>query len=168
MANFYHLYAILIWLTFSAVNAIQEPEQIHFPALGGDDEFIPFKTFLHQVQLTKYDDYKQTPVETEKDFYDMKKHILYMYRTVTNVDSSFILDGDYADCIAIKEQPGYQDLVGDGGIPESPKNSTFPEKGDGRPPGKSQYAGSPLKLGWKDKFGNPVFCPEGTIPMQRD
>jgi hypothetical protein len=132
---------------------------------GDDDSFIPFKDFLKQVERAKYEDYKYSNVRCREDFEDMRKHILRMYKGVGHV-TSYVLDNDYGDCIAIKEQPTFR-LLHLKKIAEPPKNLTGVPETEGPRPGNTSYADSPLKLGLKDRFGNSISCPMHTIPMAR-
>ena len=98
----------------------------------------------------------------------MRAHILGMYRgvTVKNV-TSFLFEQQYGDCIAIKEQPTVFKLgIKEIAVPpmnvtssNSTSNTTshIPLRG----------ADSPLKLGLKDRFGNPISCLKHAIPMKR-
>jgi hypothetical protein len=70
----------------------------------------------------------------------------------------------HGDCIAIKEQPSVFKL----GIQEidvPPMNVTFTSNTIPHP--AIQGANSPLKLGLKDEFDNPISCPSHAIPMMR-
>ena len=80
--------------------------------------------------------------------------------------TTFILDQEYGDCIAIEEQPTARQL-GTRKIEKPPKNFTVADKTHGPAPGKFEYAESPLKLGLKDRCGNPISCPKHAIPMAR-
>ncbi|KAF2811579.1 uncharacterized protein BDZ99DRAFT_384754 [Mytilinidion resinicola] len=132
----------------------------HYPG-----SFIPFDRFLKQVRLAKYEDYKHTKVRNQQAFNEMKAHILKMYEGVTKA-TSFVLQDEHADCIAIHEQPTVYHL-GIKDIPPPPVNSTNDHTGDGNAPGNTTSAESPLKLGKKDRFCNPISCPKTSIPMAR-
>ncbi|KAL9614174.1 MAG: hypothetical protein Q9167_001326 [Letrouitia subvulpina] len=136
-------------------------------ALANDDEFVPFKEHLERVRNARYSDYANGLVANEEEFKVMQQHILYMYEGVQSPAdvTSFLLDGGYGDCIAIKEQPTYFHLGLDG-VADPPK-LTNPERSGGKPPGDASYVDSPLTAGDKDRFGNPISCPEGFIPFSR-
>jgi len=165
----FKLFAVVGLLVLAAQSSLIEQQQVlSSPDKHHDDchgHFIPFKKFLTQVASAQYNDYKRNGVRDEEAFNEMKNHILTMYGGVTNV-TSFVLDGDYADCIAIKEQPTVHQL-GIQEIAQPPMNSTHDRKGDGCSPGKFSYSESPLKLGKRDQFNNPISCPKRSIPMAR-
>jgi hypothetical protein len=130
-----------------------------------DETFIPFKSFIKQVQRAKYEDYEYTKVKNEEAFEEMQKHILYMYECVTDV-TSFMQGPEYVDCIKILEQPSFCHSD-DKEIPNPPFNSTPPGKSRECVPGVFKDTDSPLKLGLKDRFGNRMSCPDNYIPMAR-
>jgi hypothetical protein len=132
--------------------------------------FVSFPKFLETVQHAKFEDYKNTYVKSKKAFQEMKTHILSMYDGVTlEKVTSFVLEREHGDCIAIEEQPTMRKH----GIKHTERrpphltsgNRTSTEGGHG--PGKFEYAESPLKLGLKDQFGNAISCPKHAIPMAR-
>lgn len=131
---------------------------------GHHHSFVPFDEFIDQVKHAQFKDYEHTRVKCQEDFEDMKGHILHMYDGVGDV-KSWVLEREYGDCIAKNKQPTVRDF-GIDKIAEHPENSTFPEKPEGEV-GCFEYAESPLKLGLTDRFGNPICCPEHTIPMAR-
>jgi hypothetical protein len=73
----------------------------------------------------------------------------------------------HGDCIAIKEQPSVFKL-GIEEIAAPPMNVTFTNGTSNTTPHPAiQGANSPLKLGLKDEFDNPISCPSHAIPMMR-
>ena len=66
--------------------------------------FIPFPKLLAQVKNATFKDYADTDVGSGDAFLGMKMHILDMYDgvTVENI-TTFVLEQEYGDCIAIKE-----------------------------------------------------------------
>lgn len=135
---------------------------------GDDKTFIPFAEFVEQVQRAEYEDYKYSKVENEEAFEEMRKHILYMYDCVDTsaTVTSFVQEQGYADCIKVTEQPSYCHF-GLKEVPKPPLNSSHPTKSRNCVPGVFRDTDSPLKLGLKDRFGNSMSCPEGSIPMAR-
>lgn len=127
-----------------------------------------FPKFLEQVNHAKYEDYAYSNVESREAFECMKKHVLHMYDGVSaDKVTTFVLEKEYADCIAVEEQPTVREY----GIHkiDEPAEPVCMDKTEKRTdsPETPQYAESPLKLGLKDRFGNPISCPEHTIPMAR-
>ncbi|KAF2102595.1 hypothetical protein NA57DRAFT_32918 [Rhizodiscina lignyota] len=131
--------------------------------IDNQPDFIPFSQFLPQVQHANFTEYNDTAVLSEAEFQRMQSHVLYMYEGVHDRDSVRV---DYVDCIAIREQPTYYHLKL--GHIEQPPNVTSRGEREGHDtPGPSRSADSPLKLGLKDRFGNPISCKPGYIPMKR-
>lgn len=134
----------------------------------GKDDFVSFDQFLRGVRSMRISDFAAragTRVEDANAFEDMRAHILYMYDGVKQV-SSFTRDGSYVDCIEIESQPSVRHL-GLKELARPPTTSTLAQRPRGRALGEVRYVDSPLKLGLKDRFGNPISCPDRTIPMRR-
>lgn len=142
-------------------------EQKPIGTLHESSDHITFPDHLNQVKNAKFEDYKGCECD-EEEFQAMKAHIQYMYEGVQKPAevTSFVHGGLYGDCIWIKEQPTYHHL-GLQEIAEPPPSSKPSEKAKGGVPGCSSRADSPLKKGAKDRFGNPISCPKGSIPMTR-
>ena len=151
-----------------ALHAHDSDGRQHVVALDDCPTFIPFDQFLNQVELATYGEYEDDEVESEAEFYKMKQHVLYMYEGIRRpaAISSFVQGEQYVDCVPIYEQPTYYHLKLPS-IAEPPEVSTPPPTGGGDTPGNTSDADSPLKLGLKDPFGNPISCHEGSIPMTR-
>jgi hypothetical protein len=130
-----------------------------------DGDFISFQAFLSQVRSATYQDYTQEVVHDEEAFMEMQEHILHMYAGVSVV-TSFVFESSCGDCIAIEEQPTVRQL-GLHEIAQPPANSQHNKKAYGPAPGQVKHADSPLKLGLRNKFGNPISCSEHAIPMAR-
>jgi hypothetical protein len=120
------------------------------------------------VKDAEFEDFAHNGVESLEAFEDMRAHILSMYRGVTAEHvTSFLFEQLYGDCIAIKEQPTVFGL-GIEHIDEPPMNvtsSNSTSKATSHIP--LHRADSPLKLGLKDEFRNPISCPKHAIPMTR-
>jgi hypothetical protein len=131
-------------------------------------QFVRFQEGMERTRSARYSDYEGrvgVRVESARAFEEMQKYVLEHYDGV-EVVSSFFRDGQYVDCIKTETQPSIRRL----GIRElaKPPSATAVETDQRRPArGERRYAESPLKLGLKDAFGNPVRCEEGTIPMRR-
>jgi hypothetical protein len=117
------------------------------------------------VKNTTFKDYADTDVGSGDAFLEMKMHILDMYDgvTVENI-TTFVLEQEYGDCIAIKEQPTLRKLSSQ--VIEKPPQFTSANTTK-MVPGKLKYMELLLKLGLKDQFGNTISCLEHTIPMAR-
>lgn len=131
-------------------------------------KFVPFDEFVERLKSAKFEEYRRIPgakVESAEAFEDMRIHILRRYEGI-KTEGSFVLDGQYADCISLESQPSVRDLKIQK-IAAPPVSSTFGYHKEVRVPGEFKYAESPLKLGLKDRFGHSVSCRPGTIPLGR-
>lgn len=136
---------------------------------GHNTSFVSFTKFIETVQHAKFRDYAHTHVKSREAFEEMKAHILDMYDSVSmDKVTTFVLEHEHGDCIAIEEQPTVRKL-GIKHIERSPPPVSFGNRTrlEGHKPGKFVDADSPLKLGLKDRFGNPISCPKHAIPMAR-
>ena len=125
--------------------------------------FVSFSQFLTNVANAHYSDYTglaTTSVQNEQAFEAMRSYVLDTYAGVKQVNS-FVLDGQYFDCITINSQPSVRHL-NIKQIAQPPKASIATASGS-----STQASGSPLTLGQKDAFGNSISCKVGTIPMER-
>jgi hypothetical protein len=114
-----------------------------------------------KIRAARFSDYEgRLGVRVDaKAFEEMQKYLLERYEGVETVNS-FVRDNTYVDCIKTESQPSVRQQ----GIREIAKPPVSSEVEAGRrraEPGQNRYAESPLKLGLKDRFGNPVACPEG-------
>jgi len=141
----------------------------YFGHLFHRQSFVAFDIFLDRVRNSTFGDFSSTAVVDEVSFTEMKQRILAIYGgvNVTNV-TSFVLDGEYCDCIQLMQQPSVH-LLGLDHI-EAPPSFVPPDRfGDGGAEATniSLPAPSVLDLGLRDPFGNPVSCPDNTVPIQR-
>ena len=127
-----------------------------------------FKEFLDSVQASKHEDYATRPnarVAHENAFAEMKAHILKLYDQVDVHHSFEDVNGGIFDCIPIEQQPSLRGLTKS--IPKPP-DIPRPERGtDPKDERKANLIGSPMGPDRRDKYGNVMHCPEGTIPMRR-
>ena len=133
----------------------------------GGKAFVRLQDATQKIRAARFSDYEgRLGVRVDaKAFEEMQKYLLERYEGVETVNS-FVRDNTYVDCIKTDSQPSVRQQ----GIREIAKPPLSSEVEAGRrraEPGQNRYAELPLKLGLKDRFGNPVACPEGTIPMQR-
>ena len=124
--------------------------------------FVPFSSFL---AATGSADYRSTAAAEgagmaadAQSFGQMRSYILNLYRGV-KVDSSFVMDGAYFDCVVATTQPSVRDLgIGKIATAPAPQPSTT---------AAGSVAQLPLTLGLHDAFGNKMACSDATIPMRR-
>lgn len=135
---------------------------------ANSNAFVRLPDALEKVKTARFADYEGrvgVRVQSAKAFEEMQKYILDMYEGVEQV-RSFVRDDVYVDCITIETQPSVRHQ-GIKEIAKPPTTSALEGEQRKPPEGQQRNAESPLKLGLKDRFGNPVSCRPGTIPMQR-
>ncbi len=131
-------------------------------SLNANAQFVSFNQFLANTAAAQSSSYVGQPgyaVQDSNTFQLMQQYIQSMYQGV-QVSQSFLLYGQYYDCIPIQEQPSYvqQGLNSIAQPPPAPGataegNDTFsPQLGP-----EDQY----------DQFGDSTTCASSTIPMQR-
>jgi hypothetical protein len=129
-----------------------------------------FKQFLDTVNASKHADFlgkATSKVAREDAFAEMRAHILKLYEK-TGVPHSFVDENDSIfDCIPIEQQPSLK-----GANTPIPKAPDLPRIEP--PAGAAAYDDKkdlpvPEQLGpdKKDKYGNVMQCPSGTIPVRR-
>jgi hypothetical protein len=95
----------------------------------------------------------------------MQTHILSLYEK-TEASHSFMDEGGAVyDCIPVEQQPSLRGLKGH--IPAPPDAPRHEAIGGRKLRRKDILIVSPLGPEKKDRFGNVMFCPKGTIPMRR-
>lgn len=163
------LMVIVIILVLVTLSACGSSEQSSSTATPSGTHFITFREFLASLDTAKFDDYAKLPGAKVRDaqaFEEMRAYIKNLYKGVKQV-SSFISDGQYVDCITIQSQPSVLQL-GIQTIAKPPTDSGYLEtKPLPQPPGVNEFSNSLLGLGKVDPYGNPITCPNGTIPMER-
>src|SRR5208283_3988803 len=129
--------------------------------LSAQDQFVSFNGFLTNTASANSSQYVGQAgyqVQDRSTFESMQQYIQNIYQGV-QVSHSFLLYGQYFDCIPIQQQPSYQ-LLGLTSIAQPPpalgstdEADTFsPQLGPG-----DEY----------DQFGDSTTCESGTIPMRR-
>jgi hypothetical protein len=134
--------------------------------------FPSLKEFLDSVHSTSYAALSanaERKVAHEDALGEMKAHILKLYDR-TEAPHSFIDEtGAIYDCIPIEQQPalkGSRESVPE--APDAPPAAPDASHAAGAQDDKKDHlAASPLGADKKDKHGNVMHCPAGTIPMRR-
>jgi Neprosin len=130
---------------------------------------IPHYEFIKDVDSAHYDGLKADPriqVRSAAHLKEMQAHIKQMYHGVTVVHSFADASGHVFDCIPIEQQPSVRGKA-HYTVPKPPDISALV------PPEHAQSGQSPTpvqpQLGpdKKDRHGNVMACPVGTIPMRR-
>jgi len=129
---------------------------------------IPHSEFIRDIDEAQYDAYKADPrikVRSPDHFKEMQAHIKRMYDGVT-VEHSFLdTSGSVFDCIPIEQQPSLRMKPG-AAIAKAPDISRMlpADQAKTAQSGQVQPQLDPSK---KDRNGNMMGCPPGTIPMRR-
>jgi hypothetical protein len=130
--------------------------------------FASLKAFVESVESAKPKAFLAKPESRMADegaFADMQAHILSLYEKTEAVHSFMDESGAVYDCIPVEQQPSLRGVKGR--VPVAPDAPQIePVKGP-KAPYKDIPAVSPLGPGRKDRFGNAMHCPEGSIPMRR-
>jgi Neprosin len=138
--------------------------------MAGPKGFPSLKEFVDSVRSQKHSSFlaRNLPgskVANENAFADMQAHILSLYDNTEAVHSFTDETGAVYDCIPAEQQTSLRGSRG--GIPsapDAPKHEAARGPNDER---QDSLIDSPLGLDKKDRFGNVMHCPEGTIPMRR-
>ncbi|MFC5741358.1 neprosin family prolyl endopeptidase [Dyella tabacisoli] len=143
-------------------------------AQANQTQFVSFQQFMentHSSHATNFVLDGNNKVKSEAAFEDMRQHVLHVYEGV-QVQQSFVLGGDYFDCVPMLQQPGARQ----GGLKAiaapPPVPTTFPSVriggNDGTGLKQPQAVTSQLAANEKiDEYGHSRICSEGTIPMRR-
>jgi hypothetical protein len=145
---------------------------------NNDEERVkPFSEFVDSVQSARHDQYiakKGKRVANTAAFAEMKAHLTNRYKDVEVVHSFMDESGTVFDCIPFEQQPSLKSLrmAKPKSPPEAPDFKSPPEapKETERLPAPKENAYQiepPLSPERKDKFGNTMFCPPGTVPLRR-
>ncbi len=135
--------------------------------------FHKFDVHIQHLKQTTFKDYRALPgvkVTSAAAFDKMKDYILSLYRNVKVTHTFLGHGGNFIDCIAIDKQPGALAEVKRGHkLQLTPPNlHTMPKLGAGKKlPATAKGMPPQLQKGMKDKFGNEMYCPVGSIPMRR-
>jgi hypothetical protein len=145
---------------------------------------VKFTDFQSHVKSAAYESYKGkkgSRVQSKAAFEKMRAHLLDRYKSHP-VKHTFVQDGVAIDCVPINQQPALQNKLlaghklqltppavpggkGRKGAPKAAGKAT--EAKGGKVPGKPQPVSLGLRKGQKDKLGNEMAAPAGTIPIRR-
>jgi hypothetical protein len=126
------------------------------------------RTFLDSLKSAKHGDYATraaSKVVHESAFAEMKAHVLQLYDK-TEAPHSFVDEtGAIFDCIPIEQQPSLRGSSEK--VPKAPDLPSHTVAAGAQDERKDSLIASPLGPGRKDRHGNVMLCPPGTIPMRR-
>jgi hypothetical protein len=131
---------------------------------------IPFRDFVRMLEAATPDEYSaraDSRLEDPSAFEEFRKYLIDRYSGV-DVPHSFLDDaGRVIDCIPIEQQPALKGT--DNKILKPPTLPELPVAPGKSPPGEAT-AQSPLphlSPDRRDRYGNQMYCPAGTIPVLR-
>src|SRR5215472_13113444 len=129
---------------------------------------VPFKQFLAAVQDAKHAEFTASPrakVAHEGSFAEMKSHVLKLYNGI-QVPHSFVDEnGSIFDCVPIEQQPSLRGSRGAvPAAPDMPRAEQVAAAADER---TDRLVQPQLSQNKRDRHGNVMYCPSGTIPMRR-
>ena len=130
--------------------------------------FASLKAFVESVQSVKPKAFLGGPernVADESAFADMQAHVLSLYEKTEAVHSFMDESGAVYDCIPVEQQPSLRGQKGR--VPVAPDAPQIEMVKGPKIQRKDIMVVSPLGPDKKDRFGNVMHCPEGTIPMRR-
>lgn len=130
--------------------------------------FASLKAFVDSIQSAKHAAYSaraDSKVAHEDAFADMKAHILKLYAKTEAPHSFMDESGAVFDCIPIEQQPSLRGSLG--GVPKAPDLPQHEVAGGPQDERRDSLIASPLGPDQKDRHGNVMHCPAGTIPMRR-
>jgi hypothetical protein len=134
--------------------------------------------FVKSLSSAQYDDFRtraDAKVESANAFDQMKDHLLKLYQNVEAQHTFIENGGKIVDCIPIEQQPSLRSWKGRIlSAPPPPQlyeteTEQVPSKTTAPAPGPLPTKPPPPQLhpDYRDRFGNQMWCPTGTIPMVR-
>src|SRR5262245_13076639 len=131
--------------------------------------FPSLKQFVESIQsadLRTLSARADAKVADERAVADMKAHILKLYEKTEAPHSFMDESGAIFDCIPIEQQPALKGSKES--VPKPPDAPGYEAPTVGAQDEKKDIVvGSPLGPDKKDRHGNVMQCPSGTIPMRR-
>lgn len=127
--------------------------------------FPSLKASIDSLRTAKTSDFAASKVANQDAFEEMRGHVLSLYEKTEARHSFMDESGAVFDCIPVEQQPGLRGHTGP--VPEAPDLPPIEApkaSGDER---KASLIVSPFGPGRKDRHGNEMYCPPGTIPMRR-
>jgi hypothetical protein len=127
---------------------------------------LPHYAFKEMVRTASFDRYRidpRTRVANEGTFREMQAHLDWLYEGVEAETSFEDAAGHVFDCIPIAQQPSLRGASGE--LPRAPDLGPVLQ---GRPPAVGVPALEPARDDpRRDRHGNRMQAPPGTIPMRR-
>jgi hypothetical protein len=130
-----------------------------------------FGEFVQSLYKARYEEFRarlDAKVESPHAFEQMRKHVMSLYEGVEAPHSFLESGGQIVDCIPIEQQsslkgPDYRT------VEPSPPPQLPPQAYATPPDGVGEVKTPPPQLhpDYRDRFGNQMWCPDGTIPRVR-
>jgi hypothetical protein len=120
-----------------------------------------FEDFRNEVLAARHASYLARPharVGGPDAFEEQRQHLINLYGGVTARHSFVDNAGQVFDCIPIEQQPALRGAP----VKEPP---SLPGAAGAAPSPSAAFA--PLQPGHVDRYGNPMACPPGCVPMRR-
>ena len=127
-----------------------------------------FSEFIGSIQSAKPEQYvsnKKAKFATEDTFSEMKNYLLEYYKGVEVTHSFVDENGVVFDCIPIEKQQVIRPLGKS--VSKAPDLPEIKDKTDSKDNKSNPYREASEQSKTKDKFGNEIVCPSGTIPIRR-
>jgi Neprosin len=134
------------------------------------DSLQNFNEFVQSLSSARPEQFSAAPgakVESPAAFEAMRQYLLNRYQGLETQHSFVENGGQIVDCIPIEQQPSLrgssQRIPTAPSLPQSPPQSYPPPDFAVR----SQRPPPQLSPDYRDRFGNQMSCPQGTIPLIR-
>jgi hypothetical protein len=138
------------------------PQTKHNMPLQPEKSFPSFREFMDSLSASKLEHFKpltDSKVASDDAFLEMKNHLLRHYQGVEVSHSFADENGQIFDCIPIGQQPSLKGTQHKVAVPPE-----IPSPGGHH----GEMAVQPqLRPDRKDKYGNAMWCPPGTIAKRR-
>ena len=122
--------------------------------------FDEFYKDLGSAPHARFEERAEKQVVGVDEFERQREHLLNLYKDV-HAEHSFVDSaGQIFDCIPTNEQPALKGSGKSVATPPDISQELWQPSGEGR---DMLFLGSSQA----DKFGNPMACPEGTVPIRR-
>ena len=125
----------------------------------GIEVFSEFRRSFSSLQYTDLLAKPGTKVESADAFDEMRVYLQHLYEGVDARHSFVDCRGLIVDCIPFEQHPAVRNSSPSLPPLDELATSANEEASEGEPP--------QFHPDYKDKFGNQMFCPEGTVPMVR-
>ena len=127
----------------------------------------PFDEFLESIEAARPEAHLGVPdrrVANEDAFSEMRRHLQRHYERVQAEHSFMDQNGSIFDCVPIEQQPARR-----GARDALPRALDLPSYGRPVATADARRARRVEQLhpARRDRHGNPMYAPEGTIPMRR-